>query len=62
MTKLQLLNYIIQFLCIRIYRQVDQGKTVAYGILYFIVPLTGWINPFWAIGEKVKSKRIYRIK
>jgi hypothetical protein len=62
MTKLQLLNYIIQFLCIRIYRQVDQGKTVAFGILYFIVPLTGWVNPFIAIGTKVKSKRFYRVK
>lgn len=61
MTKLKLLNYIIQFFCIRIYKQVDQGKTVAFGILYFILPLTGWINPFVAIGKKVKSKRIYQL-
>jgi len=61
MTKLQLTNYILQFLGIRIFRQLDKGKTVAYGILYFIVPLTGWINPFIAIGKRVRSKRIYKL-
>lgn len=45
MTLLYVINwYILQWFWMRIYREIDltTSKTKAYGVIGFIVPLTGW--------------------
>jgi len=56
MTKLAFINYLVQFLFIRIYKSVDNGKIIGYGILYFVVPLTGWFNNYIVLNRSKKLK------
>lgn len=56
MTKLALINYIVQFLFIRIFKNVENGKVKNYGILYFVVPLTGWWNNYIILNKGGKLK------
>lgn len=62
LTWLGCVNYIVQFLFIRIYKSVDNGVIKGYGILYFVLPLSGWFNPYVVIGGgKIKlTKLIWR--
>jgi hypothetical protein len=48
MTWVSFVNYyILQWLFIRLTRQVDTtGKTVKWGLQGWVVPLTGWGSPF----------------
>jgi len=56
MTKLALINYLVQFLFIRIFKNVENGKVINYGILYFVVPLTGWWNNYIVLTKNGKLK------
>lgn len=60
MTKLAFINYLVQFLFIRIYKSVDNGKIIGYGILYFVLPLTGWFNNYIVLnrGKKLKFTKL----
>ena len=54
MTKLALLNYFVQFLFIRIFKNMKDGKVLNYGVLYFVLPLTGWFNNYVVLNKKLK--------
>lgn len=56
MTKLALLNYFVQFLFIRVFKNVEKGETVNYGILYWVLPLTGWWNNYIVLTKNKKLK------
>lgn len=56
-------NYFIQFLFIRIYKSVDKGKIKGYGILYFVLPLSGWFNNYAVLTKKLRfTKLLYKCK
>lgn len=68
MTKLALLNYFVQFLFIRVYASYDANGTSnrkkwtikGYGILYFVLPLTGWFNyNYFVIGNKIRFTKLF---
>jgi hypothetical protein len=60
MTKLELLNRIIQILFIRIAIKTDRKVNKKYvSVLFFVIPFTGWKSSF--IGF-IKSIDIYEIK
>ena len=70
MTLLGYMNYIVQFLFIRIYASYDaNGETdrkkwtiKGYGVLYWVVPFTGWFNSYIVLGKKINySKLIYKV-
>jgi len=54
MTWLGVLNYFVQFLFIRVFKNVEKGKVLNYGILYFVLPLSGWFNNYVVLNEKLK--------
>lgn len=60
MSALGFINYFfVQWFCIRICKSIDieSKRVTGYGILYFVVPLTGWNNEYKEIGI-FKSKII----
>lgn len=69
MSVLKLTNYILQVFFIRVYRSVDVqnhefGKkitTTGYGLLYFIIPFTGWASRFRFIGPKIRKVKFVNV-
>jgi hypothetical protein len=55
---LKFINYFLQIFFIRVYASYDSNdkpdrkdwKLKGYGILYFVLPFTGWKNPYIPIG------------
>lgn len=71
MTLLGWINYFVQFLFIRIYASYNADgsnnrkhwKIEGYGILYFVLPLTGWFNNYAVLTKKLKyTKLLYKCK
>jgi hypothetical protein len=64
MTILGCINYIVQFLFIIIYASYDaNGKTdrkqwviKGYGVLYWVLPLSGWFNQYVVLTKDKKIK------
>lgn len=58
MTLLLAINYILQFLFIRIYKSIDAEtkKVLGYGVLYWVYPLTGWSTKYKTIGKMKFTK------
>lgn len=54
MTKLQILNYFLQIFFFRVFKVTERGKIKNYGILYFVLPFTGWKDNYIIIGGKIK--------
>lgn len=50
-TRLQLVNWILQLLFFRIFKNIKEDGNISYGILYFVIPFTGWYNDFATIGK-----------
>ena len=47
MTRLMWWNYyVFQWTTVRVCKKVENGKTVNWGLIFFIVPLTGWDTPY----------------
>ena len=59
-TNRTIVNYILQFLFIRLTLVTQNGNPIEYAMMYWIVPLTGWCNNFIFIGAK-RFKTIKRI-
>lgn len=64
MTILGCINYVVQLFFIRIYASYDaNGKTdrelwtiKGYGILYFVLPFTGWFNNYVVLNKSCNLK------
>lgn len=69
MSKLKFINYILQIFFIRIYRTLDvdihdfenRFTTTGYGVLYWIIPFTGWTSKFRFFGAKIKKRPLWTI-
>lgn len=61
MTKLYALNYfLVQFLFFRVCRYYSPtGQQTHWGVIYFVLPFTGWNTPYKTIG-KMKDKRVIK--
>ena len=54
MTKLGLVNRIFfQWLFVRVTRKVQDGVTIGYGLMGFVMPLSGWDNDYKIIGKRI---------
>ncbi len=52
MSKLEFINkFIIQWLFIRLTRWVEEDYK-GYGMLFPVIPLTGWVTSYWPIEPK----------
>lgn len=60
MTRLELLNRIIQVIGIRVYKYKNSGSDkIGYGLMWNVLPFTGWKNSYKTIlGKKVKLFKI----
>jgi len=64
LTFLLFINYFVQFLFIRIYRATENGKTVAFGVMYWILPITGFNTKYKVLNKSgnIKFKVLYKLK
>lgn len=75
MTWLALLNYLVQFLFIRVFKSEDIDGSyprrgydvyrVSYGVMFFILPFSGWWSSFISIGRlrmKVLTGVHYKVR
>lgn len=56
MTWLGTLNYFVQFFFVRVCKDMKDGKVIRWGILYPVLPFTGWITPYTILNKSNKLK------
>lgn len=61
MTKLESANkFFFQFFFVRLAKYVHDGKLVAWGLVYPVLPFTGWQSDYIILAKKLKAKIIKR--
>lgn len=50
-SRLQLINWILQLFFLRVFKNIEKDNSINYGVLYFVVPFTGWYSDFITIGR-----------
>lgn len=49
---------VLQWLFMRLYYIEDYGRVTGWGVLYWVVPLSGWSTPYRFVGGESKHTRI----
>ena len=67
---LKYINYVLQIFFIRIYRTVNVDiynfektiTTTGFGVMYWIIPFSGWTSKFKFLGSSIEKRQLLTVK